>query len=169
MIRIATGLAMAALLIAGCSPKAAAPAADGGKPAATANASMPPFKIDFEIKDVMDHVIDFNADAMWEKQGWDIDANGEHPLFPTTEAEWTETANRAATLAEAAQVLMLPGRAVDNDRWVKQALKLHDAAMEEYRAIKARDTEKMFKVGSDIFIVCRDCHAMYILGEEPPK
>ena len=51
MIRIATGLAMAALLIAGCSPKAAAPAADGGKPAATANANMPPFKIDFEIKD----------------------------------------------------------------------------------------------------------------------
>jgi hypothetical protein len=162
---------MAALLmVAGCSQKAA-PAADAGKSAATAgaNAEMPPFKIDFEIKDVMDHVIDFNADAMWEKQGWDIDAKGEHPLFPTTEAEWAETANHAATLAEAAQVLMLPGRAVDNDRWMKQAAKLHDAAMEEYRAIKARDTEKMFKVGSDIFIVCRDCHAMYILGEEPPK
>ena len=57
MIRIATGLAMAALLIAGCSQKAAAPAADGGKPAASANANLPPFKIDFEIKDVMDHVI----------------------------------------------------------------------------------------------------------------
>jgi hypothetical protein len=168
MIRFATGLAMAVLLAAGCSQKAPE-AADAGKPAATASADKTPYKIDFEIKDVMDHVIDFAADSMWEKQGWDIDKAGEHPLFPTTEAEWTETANHAATLAEAAQVLMLPGRAVDNDRWVKQALKLHDAAMEEYRAIKARDTEKMFKVGSDIFIVCRDCHAMYILGEEPPK
>lgn len=167
MIRIATGLAVAVLLAASCSPKA--PAADAAKPAAAGAADKTPFKIDFEIKDVMDHVIDYNADSMWEKQGWDIDAKGEHPLFPTTEAEWTETANHAATLAEAAQVLMLPGRAVDNDRWVKQALKLHDAAMEEYRAIKARDTEKMFSIGSEIFIVCRDCHAMYILGEEPPK
>ena len=168
MIRFATGLAMAVLLAASCSQKAPG-AADAGKPAAAANPDKTPYKIDFEIKDVMDHVIDPAADSMWEKQGWDIDAKGEHPLFPTTETEWTETANHAATLAEAAQVLMLPGRAVDNDRWVKQALKLHDAAMEEYRAIKARDTEKMFKVGSDIFIVCRDCHAMYILGEEPPK
>ena len=159
---------MAALLIASCSPKA--PAADAGKSAAVAaGADKTPYKIDFEIKDVMDHVIDYAADSMWERQGWDIDAKGEHPLFPTTEEQWTATANHAATLAEAAQLLMLPGRAVDNDRWVKQAAKLHEAAMEEYRAIKARDTEKMFKVGSDIFIVCRDCHAMYILGEEPPK
>ena len=166
MIRNATGLAVAALLIASCSPKA--PDADAGKPAAAAS-DKTPYKIDFEIKDVMDHVIDYAADSIWERQGWDIDAQGEHSLFPTTEEQWTTTANHAATLAEAAQVLMLPGRAVDNDRWVKQAAKLHEAAMEEYRAIKARDTEKMFKVGSDIFIVCRDCHAMYILGEEPPK
>ena len=167
MIRFAMGLAMAALLVTSCSQKA--PGADAGKPAAAAAADKTPYKIDFEIKDVMDHVIDYAADSLWERQGWDIDAKGEHPLFPTTEEQWATTANHAATLAEAAQVLMLPGRAVDNDRWVKQAAKLHEAAMEEYRAIKARDTEKMFKIGSDIFIVCRDCHAMYILGEEPPK
>ncbi|MBI1359409.1 MAG: hypothetical protein GC155_03900 [Alphaproteobacteria bacterium] len=167
MIRTATGLALAALLAA-CSPNAAAPNASA--PAASAdNADKTPYKIDFEIKDVMDNVIDFAADNMWAKQGWDVDEKGEHPLFPTTEEEWANAAKETATLAEAANLLMLPGRAVDNDRWIKQATKLHEAAMEEYRAIKARDTEKMFSVGSEIFIVCRDCHAMYILGEEPPK
>ncbi len=101
MIRFATGLAMAALLddrrVLAEGARPPTPASPPRRP----TPNMPPFKIDFEIKDVMDHVIDYNADSMWEKQGWDIDAKGEHPLFPTTEAEWTETANHAATLAEA--------------------------------------------------------------------
>jgi hypothetical protein len=173
MMRLAAGLAMAAILVTACSQKAATPSAGASngdsKAGATAAAGNLPFKPDFEIKDVMAHVVDAAADAMWEKQGWDYDHAGEHSLFPTTEAEWAATENHAATLAEAANALMIPGRAVDNDRWIKEATELHNLAMEEYRAIKARDQQKMFTVGSDIFLVCTDCHAIYILGEDPPK
>lgn len=174
MIRPAACLAVAAILLAACSKPApggaaagAGDATGGAKTVAVTPGGTAPFKPDFEIKDVMIHVVQPSADAVWAKQGWDYDHAGEHPLFPTTEDEWEETENRAATLAEAANALMIPGRAIDNDRWIKEATLLHDKSMEEYRAIKARDQQKMFTVGGDIYQVCTDCHSIFILGEQP--
>lgn len=163
MLRPALAVAMA-LMISGCSEKAPAPQEAG---ATALNAGKGPFKIDFEIKGMMSNVIDFTSDKIWLHQGWDIDRTGEHSLFPTTEEGWIEVEKESAVLAEAANALMLPGRAIDQESWIKYSTRLHDRSMESYRAAKARDTEAFFRAGSYIYEACTACHQKYILGEEP--
>jgi hypothetical protein len=137
-------------------------AAQGAQPAGKG-----PFKIDFEIKDMMSNVIDFTADKIWLHQGWDIDRSGEHPLFPTTDQGWIEVERESAVLAEAANALMLPGRAIDQESWIKYATQLHDRSMESYRTAKARDKDAFFRAGSYIYEASTACHQKYILGEKP--
>ena len=51
---------------------------------------------------------------------------------PKTEAEWGELQGKALSLAESANLLMMPGRARDQDRWMQDAklmLKSSGAAM----------------------------------------
>src|SRR5206468_7695280 len=40
---------------------------------------------------------------------------------PTTEAEWGEVQGKALAVAESANLLMMPGRARDQDRWIADA------------------------------------------------
>ena len=46
-------------------------------------------------------------------------------------------------LAESANLLMMPGRAWDNDGWMKDSQRLYDAGTAAYKAAKARDLDKI--------------------------
>src|SRR5262245_66612825 len=58
---------------------------------------------------------------------------------PSTEAEWGELQAKTLTLAEAANLLMLPGRARDQDRWMVDAKLMYDAGVAAFRAGKAKE------------------------------
>ena len=62
-----------------------------------------------------------------------IDARGEHDLAPRSDADWEEIVSGSATLAEAANALMIPQRARDKD-WNFYSLKLAAAAEQAYQA-----------------------------------
>ena len=160
MIRITAGLAALALLAAGCGQKTdtttatAAPAADSGQ-----------YRTAVPMKELMGHVIDNAADGVWLAQGWLINEEGTHELFPTDDAGWRYATNAGITIAEASNLLLLPGRPVDDDpRWADAAHMLYDAGMEAHQAAEARDKERFFEAGGKIYEACTKCHSHYVIG-----
>lgn len=169
-----------ALTAAGC--KRATEAA----PAPTADAAMPPFIPDHTIKDLMLNVVDTNADVVWLSVTTTASEKGLVETRPKNDAEWMRVRQGAVTLAEAANLLMIPGRHVarageksetpgvelepsemealinkDRAAFYKHARALYDAAMLAVDAIDKRDADKVFEVGENIDHACEDCHRNY--------
>lgn len=118
------------------------------------------------MAELMAHVIDNAADGIWLNQGWVTNAEGTTELFPTDEAGWLRVENAALTLAESSNLLLLPGRPLDDDpAWTEYAHEMHATAMAAHDAAVARDKQAFFDAGGAIYVVCRDCHQRYIVGE----
>jgi hypothetical protein len=165
--------ALAALSLAACNGGNSAPAAAPSAAAAAgdAGAEARPYNTRLEIKQVMAHAIDPISDAIWAKQGWVIDAAGEHELFPTTDADWTAQSNASVALSELGNTLLLPGRgASDEKRWQEYAAALNKMALRQSDAAVRKDKEAFFNAGGQVYEVCKDCHQKYILGDDnaPP-
>jgi hypothetical protein len=143
-------------------------AASGGGANNMGAATIADFKTANPLKEVMGHAIDFNAFGVWHRQGWIIDAEGVHELFPTTEEEWTNAESAAISLAELSNVLLLPNRPKDDKRaWVDNAHALYDAAMKAQAAAAKKDKQAFFDAGGDIYNACTQCHNRYVIGDEP--
>jgi hypothetical protein len=176
MKRLATrlilpALAMATLGLAACNGSSTAPTASAPSAAAAADSDARPYNTKLEVKQFMAHAIDPIADAIWEKQGWVIDAAGEHELFPTTDLDWTAQANASVALSELGNALLLPGRgASDEKRWQEYAAALNKMALRQSDAATKKDKQAFFDAGGQVYEVCKDCHQKYILGEDnaPP-
>ena len=88
-------------------------------------------------------------------------AAGTQDLRPTTEEGWTTVRNNAVTLAEAGNLLMIVPRAVDGDEWMRLSQAMVDTAAAAARAAEAKDADKLFQAGADIYSVCTNCHVKY--------
>ena len=166
------------LTAAGCkrATEAAAPAA----------AEVPPFIPDHTIKDLMLNIVDTNADVVWLSVTTVASDKGLVETRPTTDAEWTRVRQGAIMLAEAANLLMVPGRHVarpgeksetpgvelepsemeelinkDRPAFYKHAKALYDAAMMAANAAEKKDADKVFEVGETIEMACENCHRTY--------
>ena len=149
--------------LSGCAPSTE-PQKEDTAPAAGAEGA---YRTELSMAELMAHVLDHAADGVWLNQGWVVDDKGERELFPTTEAGWLAAENSAATVAETANLLLLPGRRVDDEHWTDHAHALHHASLEAMKAAEARDKQAFFDAGGAMYVACRDCHQEYILGEEP--
>ena len=89
-----------------------------------------------------------------------IDDKGEHDLSPKSDADWEQVVSGAATLAEATNALVLPGRSRDAD-WNAYAGKLADAADKAYRAAEAHDLKSISEVSDHLDGICAACHRHY--------
>jgi hypothetical protein len=161
-------VAVASLLLASaCSPSGDAPAVEGAPASAVSGAPLPEdFRATLNNKELMAHVIDAAADGVWLNQGWVVSDKGEEELFPTTDAGWLAAENAAATLAEATNLLLLPGRPADEDRaWIEYTHQLHDASIKAMKMAEARDKQGFFDAGGEMYVACRSCHQRYIIGE----
>jgi len=166
------------LTAAGCkrATEAAAPAA----------AEVPPFIPDHTIKDLMLNIVDTNADVVWLSVTTVASDKGLVETRPTNDAEWTRVRQGAIMLAEAANLLMVPGRHVarpgeksetpgvelepsemeelinkDRPAFYEHAKALYNAAMLAADAAAKKDADKVFEVGETIEIACENCHKTY--------
>jgi cytochrome c556 len=164
---------------AGCrrATEAAAPAA---APA------MPPFIADHTIKDLMMNVVDTNADVVWQSVTTVASDKGLVETRPKNDAEWVRVRQGAIMLAEAANLLMIPGRHVarpgeksetpgvelepsemeelinkDRPAFYEHAKSLYNAAMLAADAADKKDADKVFEVGETIERACESCHKSY--------
>src|SRR5688500_14590048 len=151
-----------------------------------AASALPPFVADVTIKELMLNVIDTNADVVWLSVTTVASDKGLVETRPTTQEEWDRVRRGAITLAEAANLLMVPGRKVapdhhksevpgielegpemdaliakDPQAFYKHARQLYAAAMLAARAAEKKDADKIFEVGETIEHACEGCHRAY--------
>lgn len=157
-------------------------------PATAAAAPQIPFQPDASIQDLMQNVVDHNADILWESVAVISSEKGIDERQPRTDAEWAAVRAAAVTLSEATNLLMIPGRKVvhegkvlqdsdvegilkadqiqslidgDRSKFGSKALALHQTALAALAAIDAKDASKLSDVGGAIDEACEQCHTTY--------
>ena len=149
--------ALLVLLTLGCSePPPPAPAA-------------PPFHTILDLRQFMLLVIDPAADGVWDAVKTIITTKGTQEIAPKSDQEWTKVESSAATVAEAANLLMLDGRAKDNKEWMAAARRLTDAAEKALKAAQAKSPEAVFDAGGELFLACAGCHNRYAPSVDDAK
>jgi hypothetical protein len=151
-----------------------------------AAAPQPEFRPTATIKDIMDSIVDPNADAVWNAVASSYDATGMHEKFPHTDEEWKATRRNVITLLEGANLLLIPGRHVakaheksenpgielepeemeklinqDKETFYKAAHRLHDSVLVALNAVDAKDKDALLESGDAIDQACENCHLKY--------
>jgi hypothetical protein len=153
----------------------------------------PEFRINATIKDLMDAIMDPNADALWDSVVVDATLAGITKKEPKTDDDWKALKRHAIALSEISNLLLMEGRRVakpgekaedervdlnpeeiearinsDRANWAKLAHGLQDAALVNLRAIEARDLEKFLEAGDTLDKACESCHRQYWYRVPPP-
>ena len=146
------------------------------------------------IKDIMDSVIDPNADALWDSVEIDATLQGVNRKQPTTDDDWKVLRRHAIALSEASNLLLMHGRRVakpgekaedervdlnpeeiearinaDRVSWVTLAHGLHEASLANLQAIESRDLIKFLDAGDTLDKACESCHRKYWYRVPPPE
>ncbi len=121
----------------------------------------PPFHTILDLKQFMLLVIDPAADLVWDSVKTIMSKKGTEEIAPKTEQQWTTVRSGAATVAEAANLLMLDGRARDKKEWMAAARRLTDTAEKALKAAAAKDPAAVFAAGGEMYEACRGCHQRY--------
>src|SRR5262249_18471760 len=79
---------------------------------------------------------------------------------PKNDVEWNQLRAQALILAEAGNLLMMPGRARD-DRWMEDARLMRDAAATAFRLAKAKDVQGLANLNDAVYTSCTTCHMHY--------
>src|SRR5581483_4467620 len=82
---------------------------------------------------------------------------------------WQLVDNAAIALAEAAPLVLLPGRRCENGKpvpvndpeWIKFTMELVDAGNAAYKASQSRSQDAVTDVGNTIADACLHCHEVY--------
>ena len=80
---------------------------------------------------------------------------------PADDDDWRAVMNSALMLAESGNLLMLDGRARDNDEWMTMSRALVDAGVAAVRAVEAQDVDALLGAGDLIVVSCETCHEPY--------
>lgn len=123
-------------------------------------AQQPPVQPYVDMKTFMEHVLTPAAKIVWSVNAVVIDRTGEHDLSPKSDADWEEIVSGAATLAEAANALMIPQRALDS-QWNTYAKRLGEAAGRAYVAAEAHDLKTISAISDRLDGICAACHRHY--------
>ena len=187
MLSLAVTVCAGSLLVmSACQSQQAAPAPAPAPPEYTPTAT---------IKNIMQSVVDPNADVVWLSVTTIQSAKGTIDTAPKTDEEWAKVRHGAIALTEAANLLIVPGRHVarpgeksetpgvelepsemealiakDIPAWRTRAKALHDAGLAAVQAVDAKDAQKVFEVGEQIEQACENCHKQYWYPNEkiPP-
>jgi len=158
------------------------------EPAAEAATAAPDLTPLFSVKELMENIIDPQADFIFDAVAVDIGANGIVETKPTSDEDWLKVQRAAILLAESTNLLKMPRRVapegetselrgpgqpelapeqiqarLDQDRrlWDTHVDQLRDESIKVLAIVKARDTDKLFQAGSDIDRACEACHLEY--------
>ncbi len=80
---------------------------------------------------------------------------------PKNDREWNTLRGQALTLAESGNLLMMEGRARDQDNWMKDAKLLVDAGNAAFKAAQAHDLQAVIAVNEKLYAACVTCHNQY--------
>jgi hypothetical protein len=159
---------------------------------AAASATTPAVGPDATIQDIMKNVIDPSAEHMWKSVGVEVSEKGTIEKQPRTEEEWAEELRHAKTLVEAGDLLVVPGRkaaapgvksefpgielepveidALLQKEWSqfeRLAKEFQKAAVEQQKAVEARNIEELYRTGGELDTTCENCHKVFYYPNDP--
>jgi len=88
---------------------------------------------------------------------------------PSTDAQWNNLSNQALMLAEAGNLLLMPGRTRGKGNWASDSKLMIDAGAAAFKAAKAHDLEAVRAVNDSLYASCVTCHAEYRPNYPKPK
>ena len=151
--------ALACLALAGCAgDEPTMPAATDAPPPPPP----PPYRLDVPMQILMRGPVSIAAYDYWSSVSIVVDADGEHENFPETEEEWERVWSAALTLAELANVMMMPGRALDQGDWMDLSERFYDISLDAARIAEDEDALGVLDIGEAIYNVCVECHQQYV-------
>ena len=80
---------------------------------------------------------------------------------PTNEQEWNELQGKALMLAESANLLLMPERALDRDQWMKDTKLMLDAGIAAFEAAMRKDVDELIELNEPLYQSCVVCHQHY--------
>lgn len=127
-----------------------------------------PYTTVVDTKQLMNWILDPNADVIWDSAGFEVTAEGTRSLAPTTGEEWNSVRNAAATIAEVSNLLMMPKRARDDTIWMSSSQGMQTTAVQLIDAAERQDADAVFDYGGELFTYCISCHDVYMLPAASP-
>jgi hypothetical protein len=128
------------------------------KPAAAPETKIEPIA---SVKQIMNAIVTPASTVVYQSVGTVVSAAGIEETAPKTDAEWASVGNNAAALAEAGNLMMLEGRAVDRGDWIKMAQAMIDASKSTMKAVDAKSADGVLAAGADLNMTCDNCHQRY--------
>lgn len=136
------------------------------------------------VQELMEHIIDPQADYVFNAVAYDVGPQGAVETKPTTDEDWTRIERGAWVLAESASLLKIsrsmapahvtrpggPGAPelspleieakvkADPTLWHSHADALQAEALKVIDIVKARDADKLFAAGTALDTACEGCH-----------
>ncbi len=80
---------------------------------------------------------------------------------PKTDVEWNAFKTQALMLAESGNLLLMPGRARDQEKWVADTKLMIDVAKKAYNLAKAKDVDGILDLNDELNTACITCHKDY--------
>ena len=149
------------------------------------------FRPTASLRDVMHAMVEPSAYVIWTSVAELISAAGSELIAPETDEEWDEVRHGAIALREATNLLLIEGRPVaypgetsfdpdtelepeqiqalidgDREAWTERVHELYDVVDLVFEAIDAQDGPALMDAGSEIDIVCENCHLTYWYPED---
>lgn len=162
MIRRSLTLFAFTALLAGCglAEDDSGQGADGRAPYVKAHS----------LQQLMDTVMEPDAQIFWHSSGAVSDTGGSRDLTPTTAEGWAAAQSAAATVAETGNLLLTPMYSKDRGTdWIEFAQDLVRAGKQAETAAIARDGDAMFETGAKLSEACSACHQAYLPQEQAAR
>jgi hypothetical protein len=162
------------------APKSAA--AQAGATPGSGNQQAPRAMVEGNLLQVMRSILFVNSNVIFYAQAHDPTAvqRDKDPTQSTDPlkgdyAGWEAIENSSIALAEAANLLTIPGRVCSNGKpapiqnadWIKAVQQLRDASMASYKAAKSKSQDAIVDVSDTLTTACASCHDVY--REKTPK
>lgn len=116
-----------------------------------AYAQEPPFQVVATISDIMVAITLPYSDALLYIQ--------RNP--PKNDYDWEKLQLQALMLAESGNLLMMKGRAKNQDSWMKDAKLLVEAGTAAVKATRAKDIDAVLALNDQIVKSCITCHTQF--------
>jgi hypothetical protein len=113
------------------------------------------------VKQIMNGIVSPSSTVIYDAVSSSATVNGIEEIAPKDDAEWARVGDNAAALAEAGNMLLVDGRAVDKGDWVQMSKAMIDGARLALEAANEKDKEGVLSAGSTINETCDKCHARY--------
>jgi len=152
----------------------AAPKPAAAKPASAAAAAR--YRVHGTLNEIMRGILFPNSNVVFAAQNEDFAKiqQDKDPSLATDPLKgvynsWTAVEDSGYALAEAANLLMIPGRVCSNGKpapvgnadWAKFVAGLRDAGMEAVKAARAKNQDAILDVSDKMTTACSACHDVY--------